>query len=107
MATEKANLLVMNGDFQGAWETVQVATKAWPEDNKLNRMLSNLTSKCPEFVSALNKAQEAEARKEYGYSLNLYVSAQHYYPPSQIANEGIERLKEQIFNADFDSTSLN
>lgn len=107
IATEKANLLVMNGDFQGAWETLQLAVKAWPEDNKLNRLLTGLTSKCPEFISALNKAQEAETRKEYGYSLNLYVNAQHYYPPSQLANEGIERLKEQIFKIDIDSASMN
>ncbi len=44
-------------------------------------MLANLSERGADFVSALNKAREAEARKELGYSLTWYVNAQSVYPP--------------------------
>ena len=49
---------------------------------KLNKMLADLSGHTADFVSALNKAQDAEAKKEYGFSLTWYVSAQSTYPPS-------------------------
>jgi len=30
MASEKANMLVMNGDVDGAWETIEIAQQDWP-----------------------------------------------------------------------------
>jgi len=98
MASEKANLLVMNGDVDGAWETIEIAAKDWPDDMKLNKLLANLSGRSADFVSALNKAREAEAKKELGYSLTWYVNAQAYYPASIIANDGIDRLSKQILN---------
>jgi hypothetical protein len=95
-AIEKASLLQKNGDDFGAWETLDLASKDWPEDSKLNRMLADLAMKSAEFVSALNKAQEAETRGQYGYSLNWYVNAQGFYPSSQIANDGIHRVSAII-----------
>jgi hypothetical protein len=96
MATEKADLLVRNGDSCGAWETLEAAAKNWPDDGKLNKLRAEMSIKAAEFVSAINKAQEAEIRKEYGYSLTLYVQAQRRYPASQMANEAITRLSSQI-----------
>jgi hypothetical protein len=100
MASEKANLLVMNGDVDGAWETIEIASKDWPDDMKLNKLLANLSGKSADFVSALNKAREAEDKKELGYSLTWYVNAQAYYPASIIANDGIDRLSKQILSPD-------
>jgi hypothetical protein len=98
VAEEKANTLMMNGDVDGAWETVELATKAWPDDMKLNKLLADLSGRSADFVSALNKARDAEAKKELGYSLTWYVNAQNAYPPSQIANEGIDRITKQILS---------
>jgi tetratricopeptide (TPR) repeat protein len=98
-ASEKANLLVMNGDVDGAWETIEAAVKDWPDDMKLNKMLADLSGKSADFVSAINKAREAEAKQEMGYSLTWYVNAQSFYPASQIANDGIERVSKQILSA--------
>lgn len=100
MALEKANLLQRNGDAFGAWEALEIAAKDWPEDSKLNRMLADLAMKSAEFVSALNKAQEAETRKQYGYSLNWFVNAQKFYPASQIATDGIHRVSAIILKKD-------
>ena len=99
-ALEKANLLQRNGDVFGAWESLEIAAKSWPEDSKLNRRLADLAMKSSEFVSALNKAQEAEARGQAGFSLNWYVNAQKFYPSSQLANDGIHRVSEIILKKD-------
>jgi hypothetical protein len=96
IAEEKANMLVMNGDVNGAWETIELAAKDWPDDAKLNKLLASLSGRGADFVSALNKARDAEAKKELGYSLTWYVNAQGFYPASVIANEGIDRVRKQI-----------
>jgi len=98
IAEEKANMLAMNGDVDGAWETIELATKDWPDDMQLNKLLADLTGRSADFVSAINKARDAEAKKEYGYSLTWYVNAQSTYPPSQIANEGIDRVSKMILS---------
>ena len=98
-AAEKANVMAMNGDSDGAWETIQSALKDWPDDAKLNKLLSQFANQSADFVSAITKAQEAENRKEMGYSLTWYVAAQNMYPGSTIANDGINRLKDQILSS--------
>jgi hypothetical protein len=98
MASEKANMQVMNGDVNGAWETIQLAAKDWPDDMKLNKLLASLSERSASFVSDLDKAQDAEAKKQYGYSLTWYVNAQSIYPPSVIANEGIDRISKMILS---------
>jgi hypothetical protein len=105
MAEEKANMLVMNGDVDGAWETVELATKDWPDDVKLNKMLADLSERGADFVSALNKARQAEAKKELGYSLTWYVNAQGLYPTSIIANDGIGRISKLILSPSSVSSS--
>jgi hypothetical protein len=98
MAEEKANMLVMNGDVYGAWETIELAAKDWPDDTKLNKLLADLSGRSADFVSALDKARDAEAKKELGYSLTWYVNAQGFYPASVIANDGIDRISKQILS---------
>jgi hypothetical protein len=100
MASDKANDLVLNGDVYGAWETIQEAARDWPDDNKLNRQLADLSGRATDFVAAVNKAREAEAKKNIGYSLTWYLNAQHIYPPSVIANDGIDRLSKLLLSSD-------
>jgi hypothetical protein len=104
-ASEKANYMVMNGDVDGAWETIELAAKDWPDDLKLNKQLASLSERSADFVSALDKARDAEDKKEYGYSLTWYVNAQAHYPASQLANDGIDRLSKQILASEADSGS--
>jgi hypothetical protein len=98
IASEKANMLMMNGDVDGAWETIEAATKDWPDDLKLNKLLADLSSRSADFVSAINKARDAESKKEYGYSLTWYVNAQSYYPASTIAMAGIDNVSKLILS---------
>ena len=105
-ASEKANALVLIGDVYGAWETVQQAAADWPDDNKLNRQLADLSGRATDFVAAVNKARDAEAKQNIGYSLNWYLNAQHIYPPSVIANNGIGRLSKLLLSSDHIGQSL-
>jgi hypothetical protein len=105
MAEEKANMLVMNGDVDGAWETIEIAAKDWPDDMKLNKLLADLSGRSADFVSALNKARDAEGKKELGYSLTWYVNAQSDYPASVIANDGIDRVSKMILSPQASSAS--
>jgi len=98
MAAEKANLMMINGDFFGAWETIELAAAKLPDDKKLNRLRADLSGRSAEFVSAVNKARDAEGRNELGYSLTWYVNAQRQYPASRFANEGIERLSKKLLD---------
>lgn len=95
-AVEKASLMQSNGDFDGAWETVQLAIKDLPEDVKLNSLRGDLAAKGADFVSAISKAQDAENKQELGFSLSWYAIAQRYYPASQIANQAIDRISKTI-----------
>lgn len=99
IAYEKANLMRNAGDVFGAWETIEGATADLPNDNKLNMLRAELSGKGAEFVAAINKAKDAEAKKELGYSLSCYAIAQHYYPASTIANAGLQRLSQQILSS--------
>jgi len=96
IAAEKANILMINGDPFGAWETIELAASHLPDDKKLNRLRADLSGRSAEFVSAVNKARDAEGRNEVGFSLTWFANAQRQYPASQIANEGIERLSKKL-----------
>lgn len=96
MALEKASLLQANEDVYGAWETIQSATQDFPEDIVLNTKLAELSGKAAIFVSAINKAQDAEQQGMLGHGLTWYAIAQRHYPASRIANEGIDRLSGAV-----------
>ena len=99
VATEKANVMRNAGDVCGAWETVEIAAKDLPDDNKLNDLRAELAGKAAQFVEAVNNARDAETRADFGFSLTWYAVAQHYYPASTIANDGITRLSRSILSA--------
>ena len=96
IASEKANVLILNGDYFGAWETIELASTKLPDDKKLNKLRADLSGRSAEFVSAINKARDAEGRNEIGFSITWFVNAQRQYPASQIANQGIERLSKKL-----------
>ena len=96
MASEKANALMLAGDYFGAWEAIELASVKLPDDKKLNKLRADLSGRSAEFVAAINKARDAEGRNEVGFSITWFVNAQRQYPASQIANEGIDRLSKKL-----------
>jgi tetratricopeptide (TPR) repeat protein len=105
VASEKANMMVMSGDVDGAWEVIEEATKDWPDDVKLNQQLASLSARGSDFVSAIDKARDAESKKEYGYSLTWYVNALNIYPASTIAHDGVDNVSKLILSTPEDKTA--
>ncbi|MCX6973971.1 MAG: hypothetical protein NTZ94_06645 [Verrucomicrobia bacterium] len=92
----KAREISQRGDPAGAWESVQVAQKEFPDDSELNHLRADLTTQASEFVQALNQAGDLEKKGQPGSSLAWYLKARKKYPASQLAKDGIQRLSGQI-----------
>jgi tetratricopeptide (TPR) repeat protein len=94
---QRAREIQQRGDAAGAWESIQLASVKYPEDNEINRLRADLASGgAATFVQALNKGDELEARGEYGAALAWYLDAHRQYPPSKFAQEKISALAERI-----------
>lgn len=92
----QAHEIEKRGDYAGAWESAEQAFRQFPDDNKLNQLRADLTTKAAEFVRALREAEELEQKNQPGSSLAWYLKAQHIYPASEFAKEGVQRLTKQI-----------
>ena len=94
---QRAREIQQRGDAAGAWESIQLASVKYPEDNEINRLRADLASGgAATFVQALNKGDELEARGESGAALAWYLDAHRQYPPSKFAGEKISALAERI-----------
>jgi hypothetical protein len=92
----QAQEIEKRGDYAGAWESAEKAFRDFPDDNKLNQVRANLTTKAADFVHAIRQAEDLEQKNQPGSSLSWYLKAQHVYPPSDFARQGVERLTKQI-----------
>jgi hypothetical protein len=94
---QRAREIQQRGDAAGAWESIQLASVKYPEDNEINRLRADLASGgAATFVQSLNKGGDHEARGEYGAALAWYLDAHRQYPPSKFAQEKISALAERI-----------
>jgi uncharacterized protein (DUF488 family) len=92
----QAQEIEKRGDYAGAWESAEKAFRNFPDDNKLNQVRANLTTKAADFVHAIRQAEELEQKEQPGSSLSWYLKAQHEYPASEFARQGVDRLTKQI-----------
>jgi hypothetical protein len=92
----QAQEIEKRGDYAGAWESAEKVFRNFPDDNKLNQVRANLTTKAADFVHAIRQAEELEQKNQLGSSLSWYLKAQNVYPPSDFARQGVERLTKQI-----------
>jgi len=93
----QAQEIEKRGDYAGAWESAEKAFRQYPDDNKLNQLRADLTTKAAEFVRALRQAEDLEKRNQPGSSLAWYLKAQAAYPSSDFAREGVQRLTKELF----------
>jgi hypothetical protein len=101
MQTVEASIIrseetVKRGDYAGAWEAVEKAYREFPNDNKLNQVRADLTTRAPDFVRAVMNAQHLEEKGQLASSLAWYLKAQRLYPVSEFARAGIDRLAKVI-----------
>ena len=92
----QAQEIEKRGDYAGAWESAEKAFRNYPDDNKLNQIRANLTTKAADFVHAIRQAEELEQKNQPGSSLAWYLKAQNAYPASEFARRGVDRLTKQI-----------
>jgi hypothetical protein len=92
----QAQEIEKRGDYAGAWESAEKAFRNFPDDNKLNQVRANLTTKAADFVHAIRQAEELEQKNQPGSSLSWYLKAQSEYPASEFARQGVDRLTKQI-----------
>ncbi|MEI8309779.1 MAG: hypothetical protein WCH98_03390 [Verrucomicrobiota bacterium] len=92
----RAQEVEKRGDYAGAWESAESAYRQFPDDNKLNQVRANLTTRASDFVRALKQAEEQEKKDQLGSSLAWYLKAQKTYPASDFARQGIERINTQL-----------
>ena len=92
----QAQEIEKRGDYAGAWESAEKAFRNFPDDNRLNQVRANLTTKAADFVRAIRQAEELEQKDQTGSSLAWFLKAQSEYPASEFARQGIERLTKQI-----------
>ena len=95
-AIVRAQEIASRGDAAGAWESAESARKEFPDDNKLNQLRADLTTRASEFVRAIQRAGELEEKNQPGSSLAWYLKARQIYPASSFARSGIERLGAKV-----------
>lgn len=97
-ALGKASEFSRIGQNYGAWEQLAKVREEFPDDPKLGRELELLAPKVADFTLALDKARQFENRtpKQTGSSLSWFLKARSIHPQSEQAEEGIQRLLDEI-----------
>ncbi len=88
--------IARHGDYAGAWENVETVFQKFPQDNKLNQVRADLTTKAADFVRTLRTAQDLEEKGQTGASLAWYLKAQKIYPATEFGKTAIDRLVKQV-----------
>jgi hypothetical protein len=92
----RANEIAKNGNYPGAWESVEQVFQQFPTDSKLNQVRANLTTNAADFVRTLRTAEDLEQKGQIGSSLAWFLKARSIYPDSSMANSGVDRLVKQV-----------
>ncbi len=97
-ALGKASEFSKAGQKEAAWEQLAEIRKDFPDDPKLGSELERLAPDVAEFTKALMTAREFEERrdKQIGSALSWYLKARSIYPRSEMAEQGIDRMLQQI-----------
>ena len=96
---KQADTLMNAGQSYAAWEIVEKTFQRFPDDVQLSSKRSDLSTEVAEFVNALKNARNLEENQK-GSSLAWYLSARRYYPQSDYAKQGIDRLVNEILPDD-------
>lgn len=91
MVVHAASEAARNGNSFGAWEAIEREYEKFPEDPEITKLRSELSVKASEFVSAIEKGRQHEARKQTGSAIAWYLKARRLYPLSEFARLGIQR----------------
>jgi len=90
------------GQNYAAWEQLAEIREQFPDDPKLGRELELLAPKVADFTLALDKARQFERRnpKQIGSAMSWYLKARSIHPQSAFAEEGIQRVLDEVLPND-------
>lgn len=93
-AAEFSNL----GNSYSAWEQLAELREEFPDDPNLGRELEKLAPKVSDLTMALDRAQQLEERspQQTGSAFAWYLKARGIYPRSKFAEEGIQRMLDEV-----------
>jgi hypothetical protein len=108
-AIGKASEFSKAGQKEAAWEQLAEIRKDFPDDPKLGAELERLAPDVADFTKALMTARTFEERrdKQVGSALSWYLKARSIYPRSEMAEQGIERMLEEILPDDRSSAKAS
>jgi hypothetical protein len=84
------------GDYRGAWECLEINRRNLPEDTKMSEARLNYATQASDFVETLNTAAQEDKDGNLGSSLSRYLQAFNDYPPSKLAQEGIQKVSAEL-----------
>jgi len=96
VAIMRAEQMVQQNNYPGAWESVEKIAQQFPDDTKLSKTRADLTPHAADFVRTLQDAEDMEKRNQIGASLALYLKARKIYPASGFAGDGVDRMVKKI-----------
>ena len=101
-ALSKATEFGKLGQKEAAWEQLVDIREKFPDDPKLGRELELLAPDVAEFTRAITRARQFESRnpKQVGSAMSWFLKARSIYPQSRFAEEGIQRLLDEILPGD-------
>ena len=99
IAISKASEFSKKGAYYTAYEQLADIREEFPDDPKLGREIELLSPRVADFTKALNTGEDLQNRREpqLASALSRYLEAQAIYPDSELAEENISNLLEQIF----------
>jgi hypothetical protein len=92
----RAEEMKRQSNYAGAWESVEKVATQFPNDTKLNQVRADLTTQAADYVRTIRNAQDHEKKDQIGSSLAWFLKARKMYPASDVAQEGIDRLKKRV-----------
>ena len=94
---ERAHEFAKKGENAGAWETVEIIYRQYPEEYpRLTKARAELTAPAADYVQAVRTAERLEAEGEWGSSMLWYLKAENLYPDGELPKAGIQRLNHLI-----------
>ena len=98
IALNKASEFSSNGYSFMAYEQLAELREEFPDDPKLGGEIEKLAPTVAVFTEALTRAQQFEDRtpRQTGSAMSWYLKARGIFPRSKLAEEGIQRLLDEI-----------
>ncbi len=98
-AISQAKELERTKNVLGAWEIVERAYRASPDDLQINQVRSDLAVKASAFASLIAQADDQEKQGKSVDALLAFLAAKDKYPASYFADDGIVRLCGNILES--------